>query len=192
MRLFRIILFIAVLLLCAFFVWAQKQNSQKMAELGDYGSVGEFALIDQGQQPYGNADLKGRVWVANFFFSRCQGPCPLLMANMAKLQKTLAGYPELRYVSVSIDPLSDTPEVLGNYSKELHADGERWHLLSGEKDKIFHLARSGFKLSADENPDLHTTTFVLVDKNMLIRGYFDGKDPEALAKLADAAKVLAK
>jgi protein SCO1/2 len=191
-RLLRVLVYFSLIMGLAFFLWGNQHRTPKESPLGTFGEVGGFTFTDQHGEPYGAAELKNKVWVANFFFARCQGPCPLLTANMAALQKKLYDIADARFVSISITPQVDTPEVLARYAEDHQADGSRWRFLTGEKDKIFRLARTDFKLSADDNPDLHTTTFVLVDKGMVIRGYFDGKDHAALAKLADAVRELAK
>ncbi len=189
-RMLRPILFVILVGLIAYVLKTKHRITEQASEPASYGQVGEFMLTDQAGRPFGSKELSGKVWLANFFFSRCQGPCPLLTAHLVEVQKQLAEMPGLHQISISIDPEHDGPAELANYAAKYQVNLSRWTFLTGEKAKIIELARSQFKLSADENPDLHSTTVVLVDKTMNIRGYFDGKDEAALAALVKKAQEL--
>jgi protein SCO1/2 len=116
------------------------------ARLPVYGSVPDFTLIDQRGRPLGKADLAGKIWVANFIFTNCPNECPLMTAEMAKLQADLADVPELRLVSITVDPQHDTPPILSQYAARFQAEPERWFFLTGDKGTIYRLAREGFRL----------------------------------------------
>jgi cytochrome oxidase Cu insertion factor (SCO1/SenC/PrrC family) len=111
-----------------------------------YGSVPDFALTDQRGHPVRRADLDGKVWVASFVFTSCPDECPLIAAQMAQLQSDFAHAPDLRLVSISVDPEQDIPAVLAHYAERFHADPERWFFLTGDKRAIYHLVRDGFRL----------------------------------------------
>jgi len=147
------------------------------------GQVPDFSLVDQDGRPFGSAELRGRVYIASFFFTRCPSICPMLMQSVKRLQD---GYREkgidgIRLVSVSVDPEHDTPERLGAYGEDLGADPARWALLTGELEAIRALASDGFKVpvgSPEAGPGglvdiAHTGKLVLVDPEGGIRGYYD-------------------
>ncbi len=115
-----------------------------------YSVLPDFRLLERSGQPFGLSDLRGKVWVANLFFAHCTDACPLETAEMARLQAEFAGEPDLRLVSISVDPERDTPEVLARYADRKGADPERWLFLTGHKETIHRLAREGFKLGVED------------------------------------------
>jgi len=160
---------------------------------GGYGAAPAFTLTGQTGAPVESASLAGRVWVAGFIFTRCAGPCPILSTRMAELQAAFPG-PDFALVSISVDPAYDTPEVLAAYARRFRADPARWHFLTGRAEDIVALSREGFRLSADaDEAATHSTRLVLIDRGGEIRGYYDGMDPKALARLRrDAAALLGR
>lgn len=170
---------------------------RRQAAPGDFGAAPDFALTERGGQAVTRADLRGKVWVANFIFTRCGGPCPLLSEKMAGLQKRLAD-PDLRLVSFSVDPAYDTPEVLKAYAGRYGADPHRWWFLTGETEPVYAVIRDGFHLAVAPDPSgkegeqvVHNLSFVLVDRQGRIRGYYGGTDETELEKLRrDARKLL--
>jgi cytochrome oxidase Cu insertion factor (SCO1/SenC/PrrC family) len=116
------------------------------ARLPIYGAVPDFALIDQAGHSVRKADLEGKVWVADFIFTSCADECPLISAEMARLQSDLVHIPDIRFVSISVDPERDIPAVLSQYADRFNADPERWFFLTGDKPAIHRLVRDGFRL----------------------------------------------
>jgi protein SCO1/2 len=125
-----------------------KQLSSRLsaAQLPVYGVVPDFALVDQSGLPVGKSDLAGKVWIAGFLFTNCPDECPLLTAEMARLQSDLANIADLRLVSISVDPDRDTPAVLSQYAARFNANPGRWLFLTGDKRAIYRLVRDGFRL----------------------------------------------
>lgn len=158
------------------------------------GVVPEFKLVDEQGQPIGAADLRGRIWVADFIFTQCAGPCPRMSKRMAELQNFVATAPNVRLISFSVDPDRDTPRILTAYGKSYGAKPGLWHFVTGDERAIHELATKGFKLSVesatDTTPILHSTYFMLVDSQGRIRGAFDGDDPAAYQRLKDAIQQL--
>jgi cytochrome oxidase Cu insertion factor (SCO1/SenC/PrrC family) len=166
-------------------------------EDGDFGAVPEFRLTERSGRTVSAADLKGKVWVADFIFTRCMGPCPRLSRAMAGLQSSLAAAPDARLVSITVDPSHDTPAALAAYAERFEADKERWLFLTGDPAAVRDLVLGGFKAAMQDNPSAgpgeavtHSLGMALVDKDGRIRGYFDGSDPAALERLAKRAKAL--
>jgi cytochrome oxidase Cu insertion factor (SCO1/SenC/PrrC family) len=116
------------------------------AHLPIYGAVPDFALTDQAGRAVRRADLEGNVWVASLIFTSCPDECPLMTAEMAQLQSDLAHVPDLRLVSISVDPERDTPAVLSQYADRFNADPARWRFLTGDKHAIYRLVKDGFRL----------------------------------------------
>jgi protein SCO1/2 len=193
-------------------------NQGALEELAVYGRVPDFVLIERSGRQIMQADLLGKVWIVNFFYTECPDTCPLQSAHMARLQDALAQEPDVRLVSISVDPEHDTPEVLAEYATRYGADPDRWLFLTGPKDAIYQLAIDGFRLGivegneqagwrtehgrawfgpasawahASANPDrqlIHSARFVLVDRQAQIRGYYHGADREALDRLQKNVK----
>lgn len=153
--------------------------------------VPEFTLTDSSGEDFGLRDLKGHVWIADFIFTSCAGICPIMSTHMAELQQIFADDPRVHFVSISVDPETDTPEKLAEYAARFNGDTARWHLLTGEVEPIHTLATEGFKLGSLDNPINHSDRFVLVDKSGSIRGYYAGTEGENLFALAgDVAMLL--
>jgi protein SCO1/2 len=140
------------------------------------------------------ASLRGRVWVADFVFTRCSGPCPLLTANLAALRKALPEGTGL--LSVTVDPDHDTLPRLAAYGAKFGA-GPEWLFATGEKAALTRLIKEGFLLPVAEDAKAkpgervaHSTKFVLLDREARIRGWYDGEDPAARERLARDAAAL--
>src|SRR4051812_1750506 len=148
-------------------------------ELPRLWQIPDFSLTERSGRPVTLAQLQGRVWIADFFYTTCPGPCPMLTSRFSQLQKELAAQPDLRFVSISSDPEKDTPAVLQKYAEHFQA-GDRWLFLTGDKKAIHNLANQGFKLSLVEDkanaaePVIHSTKLVLVDRSGTVRGVYDG------------------
>lgn len=152
----------------------------------------EFSLTSDKNAPLSKEDLVGKVWIADFIFTSCAGPCPAMTRSMAGVAERLALYPEVQFVSVSVDPDTDTPEVLSAYGEKFGADPTRWHFLTGDMDAIQTLAVEGFKIGSVDDPVIHSTKFCLVDKSGQIRGYYTGTDEAELNELVAAVHQLMK
>ncbi len=113
-----------------------------------FGAVPDFSLIREDGRRVTLADLRGKVWIANFIYTHCTDTCPLQSARMAGLQDGLKAEADLRLVSITVDPEVDTPEVLSEYASRFGADRERWFFLTGEQRAIYALAEEGFHLRA--------------------------------------------
>jgi protein SCO1 len=168
-------------------------------ELPRIAQVPTFALRDQDGATIKNDTLRGQVWVANFMFTSCPDVCPILTAKMAGVRSRLVGdRVPVRIVSFSVDPVTDTPAVLKQYAKERSADFPDWRFLTGPLDQVKRVIVEGFKQSLSPQPAqvgqpqaiLHGSHFVLVDRNLYIRGYY-ASDEEGLLRLTRDARILA-
>jgi len=173
---------------------------QKRAEpLPNLGQVGAFSLLDQNAGTVSSETLRGKVWVAAFFFTRCPTICPRITRRMRALQVAAADKaPKLALVSFSVDPENDTPPVLLAYAQRFQADSKTWAFLSGDSDVIKRTVVDGFKLALDGKGDpaaenggiIHGSHLVLVDRALVIRGYYRSDDDEDMTRiLQDAARL---
>lgn len=168
-----------------------------LEQLARYGPAPEFSLVERSGRAVSARDLRGQIWIADFIYTKCQDTCPLQSRAMAALQSDLKAHGEVRSVSITVDPLTDTPALLAQYADRYGADPERWLFLTGEPREIRRIVQDGFRLSAapadggTADPVVfHSTRFVLVDRNGEIRGYYDSNDPRALKRLRENARSL--
>jgi protein SCO1 len=145
-----------------------------------------FELVDQDSTPVTTQSLVGKPWIAEFVFTHCAGPCPRMTGQLAALQKELPA--NVQFVSFSVDPERDTPAVLKEYARKFEADETRWRFLTGSKDAIFAVAK-GMMLTASP----HSTRFVLIDAEGMIRQTYESDDEQRMAALKhDAAELAAE
>jgi len=161
------------------------------ANMDDFGAVPEFRLTDSAGRPFDSKSLAGKVWVADFFFTRCGSICPMMTAHMHHLQQALADVSNLRLVSFTIDPWRDTPAALARYAAIYHASPDRWHFLTGPQPTLQHLDRDVFRLGDVDGSLNHSPRFVLVDANGHIRGYYDTTEQDSIPKIIADARALA-
>jgi cytochrome oxidase Cu insertion factor (SCO1/SenC/PrrC family) len=163
--------------------------------ISSYGTVPTFQLTNQDRQPFGSAQLGGKIWIADFIYTTCPGPCPMISSRMSDLQKPLEKT-DVHLVSFTVDPAKDTPEVLRGYAEKLQAQPGRWDFLTGPQSAIYDISRNGFKLAVSDGSEeaglpVHSTRMILVDRHGAIRGYYDAAEPDAMTKLlADTNHLL--
>ena len=176
--------------------------------LKNYGTVPDFTFIERSGRKVSLADLNGKVWVAQFFYTHCADICPLTVPQMGLLHLEYLNDPDfrsqVRFVSITVDPERDRPEVLSKFAERFSADPDLWLFLTGDRAAIVRMAQQGFKLGIGEaaNPpeiakktgeekDLfHSNRLVLVDRKAQIRGYYSGIDVEAMVRLRQDFKKL--
>jgi protein SCO1/2 len=182
-------------------LWARYGDAIRTAQKSElslpaYYDAPTFALTDQDGKPFASEQLRGKAWVADFIFTNCPGACPQMTMRMVGLQKSIPN-PAVHFVSFSVDPERDTPEVLKKYALTFGADPARWHFLTGEKTQMFEAAR-GMKLTAEPagvlGPEIaHAEKFLLIDGQGQVRGIYDSKDEQDIKRLvADAATLVSR
>ncbi len=166
-----------------------------------YGhTIGDFTFLDQNGKPFSRKDVKGKVFVAEYFFTTCGTICPKMNAQMQRVQNVFKGNENVEILSFTVNPEVDTVAQMKNYAEGHGADAEQWHFLTGKKEELYTLARrSFFVLKPAEAQNLgdagsdfiHTNNFVLVDKKGRIRGYYDGtSEKEVGVLLTDIQRLL--
>jgi len=182
------------ILTLALLLWLRQLevNALRQRTVSSYGKVPEFTLINQDGKNFGSADLRGKIWIVDFIYTTCPGPCPMISSRMSELQQPLEKT-DVHLVSFTVDPAKDTPQVLQTYAERLHAEPGRWDFLTGAQSTIYNLSRNGFKLAIGEakGVPIHSTRMILVDRHGAIRGYYDAAEPDAVTKLvADTTHLL--
>ncbi len=158
--------------------------------------IAPFSLRNQHGDLVTNATLAGKIYVANFFFTRCPGICPKMATNFLRVQTAFASDDDVRLVSHSVMPDSDTPEVLQNYAAEHGVTAGKWHLLTGDKQSIYSLARRSYfaeKLLGfrkDTSEFLHTENMLLIDRHGRIRGIYNATLPVDADRAIDDIRLL--
>ncbi len=193
-------LLIAIAVVSALVLLLTKQKQIKdLPVLGEPGhKTGSFVLTNQDGQSFIAEELKGKVHVAEFFFTTCKGICPRMNKNMQKVYQQFLGNNAIRFVSFTVDPAHDTAPVLKQYADLLKADIKQWIFLTGNKDSLYKIAREQYLLSAADTAIaeaaeefIHTQYFALVDQQNRIRGFYDGTNEKEMIKLiADIRSLL--
>ena len=149
-----------------------------------------FQLTAQTGQPFDSKSLEGRIWVADFVYTTCPGPCPMMSKQMGEVQRQTAAMPDVKLVSFTVDPAHDTPPVLTAYGKHFQANPNRWSFLTGDANRLNELGRDGFKLNSVDGTLTHSTRFVLVDRKMRIRGYYSSDEDGIVTRLVSDVRAL--
>ncbi len=184
---------LALVLIAAWIVLTR--SGRDAAPLPEIGVVPAFSLRDETGSSVNESLFTGKVSVVDFIFTSCAGICPLMSGRMAWLQEELHDRPEVRFVSFSVDPETDTPDVLTEYGKRYGAIPARWTFLTGERKQIYDITKNGFHLGLEaegDNAIIHSQKFVLVDRKGSIRGYYDSDSTDAMDILKDHAILLAE
>jgi protein SCO1 len=150
-----------------------------------YNTVGPFQMTSQNGEAFDSRSLRGKVWLASFFFTSCTGPCPRLNRAVFDLQEATYQYPDLRLISISIDPERDTPEALAAYAKRYKADAARWTFLTGPMATVDHLSGEVFRTGRIGNSQTHSTRVMLIDRRGRVRGFFETGEESDIGKLRD-------
>jgi protein SCO1 len=162
------------------------------AGLPTYSTVPNFNLTDQTGEPFESAaKVRGKVWIADFIYTTCPGPCPRMSSQMHEVEKALAGENDVRLVSFTVDPEHDTPLVLAAYGQRFGATPGVWYFLTGSRDTLQHLCRDVFMLGNVDGTLEHSTRFVLVDRDSRVRGFYDTSEADSIPRVIADAKRLA-
>ena len=186
-----------------FYLTTGYNNFIKLEVIGeaDY-NIDDFSFINQNNDTITNDSLAGSIYVANFFFTSCPSICPTMTRNMSYLQDKLSVYPNIRFISHTVDPYNDTPEKLNSYvnsmqQKNISIDLSNWDFVTGDKDELYKIAKSYLCSVAESNEEntggfIHSEFFVLIDKQGRVRsgidkngnvvGAYDGTDETQIKK----------
>lgn len=173
--------------------------SKKSAEsIPVLGQLPKFSLVDQNGQAFDRGTMEGDLWVADFIFTHCRSTCPRLTAHMRGLQTRVADVPTAHFLSVSVDPRNDTPDVLKAYMTKNELPDANWRFVTGEEEAIRHVVVDGFRVGLGDGDSeaagaeeiMHANYFVLVDEKAQVRGYYRANN-DGIADLERDLRTLA-
>ena len=173
-------------------------NGEEIADT-IFHTVPDFSFTDQSGNSFTQEDVKGKILVVDFMFTSCTGWCPIMTSQMQRLVWKLDGpaFDDVLFLSHTVDPEHDTPEVLSKYARQNKINTDRWKLLTGDKKSLYEHGVYGFFLAAEKDalaPEgfLHSKMMVLVDREGHIRGYYDGLSAKEVDMAGDDIKMLLK
>ena len=158
-------------------------------------TVADFSLTNQNGGTITQDDYKDKIYVTDFFFTRCKTICPIMTNNMEKLQSTFLQDDDIKFLSLSVTPEIDSISVLREYATTKGVIDSKWNVTTGNKKHIYNLARKSYFAVVDQGDGglqdfIHTTHFILVDKKKQIRGIYDGTNDEEIQRLISDIKIL--
>lgn len=162
-------------------------------ENGEIKYIADFKFKDQKGNLFNSDSLKGKVFIADFIFTRCTGICPKMTNQLTRVQEQFANEPDVKLITYTVDPEFDTVSVMNDYAEEHKATYGKWYMLTGTTADIYDLANNSYMVAAAEEGEeqfVHTPKFTLVDRKGRIRGYYDGTKPEDVDKLMVETKIV--
>ncbi|MBT3588744.1 MAG: SCO family protein [Flavobacteriaceae bacterium] len=158
-------------------------------------TVADFELVNQNGRTITQDDYKDMIYVVDFFFTNCQGPCPIMTDNMVKIQRAYLKDDDIMFLSISVTPDIDSIPVLREYANKKGIIDSKWNVTSGEKKHIYELARKSYFAVVEQGDGglqdfIHTPNFILVDRKKQIRGIYDGTDNDEILQLIKDIKTL--
>ena len=159
--------------------------------------VDDFTLINQNGNVITQENYKDKIYVVDFFFTRCPSICPIMTDNLVKVQNQFINDNKVMLLSLSVTPYIDSVSVLKKYAQDKGVKDNKWNITTGDKKHIYNLARKSYFAVIEQGDGglqdfIHTPNFILVDTNKQIRGVYDGTDDEAVLKLIDDIEILTK
>ncbi len=160
--------------------------------------IGAFSFVNQDGKIITNDDVKGKICVVEYFFTTCKSICPKMNENMEKVYKAFRGNNKVLILSHTVDPEEDTVGAMKAYSLRFDADASQWMFLTGDKKKLYDMARYSYLINAKEDTSgvkieddfIHDNHYSLVDGDGRIRGFYDGLQAGDIAKLIGDIKIL--
>lgn len=165
-------------------------------ELEDFHQIPAFSFINQDGDRITDRSFENKIYVTGFFFSTCPGICPTIQSKLSKVQEKFLGHPDVRILQHSIQPSVDTVDVLAAYAERNEIDSDIWHLVTGDKEQIYSLAKSAYFASDDLGNEqnfadfLHTESLLLIDSNRHIRGIYNGLNSTSVGYLIQDMETL--
>lgn len=155
-----------------------------------YHTIADFSFINQNGKTITQKDYEGKIYVADFFFTTCGSICPKMSTNLSEIQTAFAHNPEVKLLSHTVFPETDSVPVLKAYAKKYKVDASKWNLVTGDKKEIYTMARKSYLAVKLGKPSelydmVHTENFVLVDTKRRVRGFYDGTNKEDIQRLIE-------
>jgi protein SCO1/2 len=206
LKIFAFLVFIFIIAAWWYMAQEIKKNTPFQSALPFYGSdtntaesymVEKFQFVNQYGDSITRKDFENKIWVTDFFFTTCEGICPIMSKNLIKIQDAFKDNPNIKILSHTVDPQYDTKEVLFQYAQKHRAMKDKWHFVTGEASKIYHLARYSYFVATPQDSTygedfVHSQLIALIDPHLHIRGYYDGTNGKDMIKLIQDIKELQK
>lgn len=162
-----------------------------------YHTIDEFKFVNQDSNWVSEQTVKGKVYVADFFFTSCPTICPIMKTQMLRIYEQIQDNDDVLILSHTIDPKHDTVAVLKEFADRLGVNSEKWHFVTGEKEAIYKIGQTSYMVSAVEDPTepggfIHSGAFILVDDQRRVRGIYDGTKPDQVDRLLRDLDILLK
>lgn len=153
-----------------------------------YKTIPDFIFIDQDSNEISQKTFQNKVYIADFFFTTCPTICPIMKTQMFRVYEKFKGNNQVAFLSHTIDPKHDTVAVLKNYADGLGVSSNQWHFVTGNRETIYDIAQNHYMISAVEDESapggaIHGGSFILIDKEKRIRGYYDGTNEKEVTQL---------
>lgn len=153
-------------------------------------TVSDFELFNQNGKTITQKDYENKIYVTDFFFSRCPSICPIMSNNMEKLQDIFFEEDDVMFLSLSVTPILDSVPILKEYAQKHGAIDSKWNITTGDKKHIYNLARKSFFAVVSEGDGglqdfIHTPNFILIDKTRRIRGVYDGTKDQDIQRIKE-------
>jgi protein SCO1/2 len=160
-------------------------------------TVAAFKLVNHNGKTITEKDYENKIYVTDFFFTRCPSICPIMSNNMEKLQQTFLEDKEVMFLSMSVTPIMDSIPILKKYAEKHGVVDSKWHIATGDKKHIYNLARKSYFAVVDQGDGglqdfIHTPNFILVDKEKRIRGVYDGTMDDEIERIIQDIALLQK
>jgi protein SCO1 len=171
----------------------------ELLRVGNGHTIAEFSFQNQLGKITTDKDVSGKVFVVEYFFTTCGTICPKMNIQMQRVQKAYLGNENFKILSFTVNPEVDSVAQMKRYADSHGAKSNQWFFLTGDKNKLYEMARKSFfvlkpqeaqNLGGVESDFIHTNNFVLIDRKMRIRGYYDGTVPHAVDQLIDDVQLL--
>ncbi len=162
----------------------------------DIHTVAPFVFMDQNGETITEKDFRGKIYIADFIFTSCPSICPVMTRHMAQVQEKFRDDPDIKFISHSVTPERDSVSVLRQYATDNGVIDGKWHVVTGDREEIYTLARRSYFADKDigfkKGPDdfLHTDNFILVDQQRRIRGVYSGTMPDEMGRLIEDIMTL--
>ena len=172
-----------------------KLVAKSVRHINSNHKVADFKLQNQNGTTVTQKDYENKVYVVDFFFTRCTSICPIMTTNMAKIQDEFMSSDTFMLLSVSVTPEFDTVEILKAYADKKGVQDAKWNVTTGVKKHIYELARKSYFAVSEQGDGglqdfIHTPNFILVDSEKQIRGIYDGTDKGAVSQVITDIKIL--
>mgnify|MGYP002870804221 CR=1 FL=1 len=162
-------------------------------------TIQEFRFLNQNNRYVDSRELEGKIWIVEYFFATCPSICPIMNAELQRVQDAFKNDDQIKILSFTVNPENDSVSVLKKYAQDHNAIDNKWHFFTGDKKELYQLARQSFFLLkpaetanvGDAGGDfIHTNNFVLIDAKKRIRGYYDGTNPREVNELISDIQIL--